>query len=272
MIYCVWYPSGGFGHFINFILSSYGDNFMRPSNTGVNFSKTGDSHGLPVVAPKYKNNVEYVYTFLPNVNYSVLIDNGINNESQEFIKLFPNAHIIKLCYTDFSWPVVAKTMIVKAMKSSIEDELSINQWGNNDDCSKREKYFLFLRDHELRYQWRSNLGVNNVYIETLFSYEKLKTNLEQIGIRLDNFDNVWQQWAIANDDYIAPTTVAKNIIEWVKTGVAAPLDVTDIWCQAIVYYYIWLEFNVEVPHNDYSNWFTNTKEIVTMLNNFGVTV
>ena len=48
--------------------------------------------------------------------------------------------------------------------------------------------------------------------------------------------------------------------------------ITDIWSQAVIYYYIWLKYNVEVPHNDYANWFTNTKEIVTMLRDNGVEV
>jgi hypothetical protein len=38
--------------------------------------------------------------------------------------------------------------------------------------------------------------------------------------------------------------------------------ITDIWTQAVVYYYIWLEFGIEVPHNDFANFFTNTDQII----------
>jgi len=50
MIYCVWYPSGGFGHFINGILTLHGKGFKRPTNK-IEFSTTGDSHKfiMPVV-------------------------------------------------------------------------------------------------------------------------------------------------------------------------------------------------------------------------------
>ena len=59
----------------------------------------------------------------------------------------------------------------------------------------------------------------------------------------------------------------------VKNKKSAELTtITDIWTQSVVYYYIWLEFGVEVPHNDYSDWFTNTDDIVKMLNKLGVTV
>ena len=36
MIYCVWYPSGGFGHFINAVISLYGVDFKRPKNKKFN--------------------------------------------------------------------------------------------------------------------------------------------------------------------------------------------------------------------------------------------
>jgi hypothetical protein len=29
MIFCVWYPTGGFGHFINGILHTFRENFVR---------------------------------------------------------------------------------------------------------------------------------------------------------------------------------------------------------------------------------------------------
>lgn len=104
MIYCVWYPGSGFGHFVNAVLSLYGKNFIRPNNT-LEFSKTGDSHSLELVAPKYWHDPEkYEFNFLDNVNYSVLVDNGNDNEGCDFLKTFPTAKIIKLCYTDQSWP------------------------------------------------------------------------------------------------------------------------------------------------------------------------
>ena len=66
---------------------------------------------------------------------------------------------------------------------------------------------------------------------------------------------------------------AQDIIKNIKSNKDVDLTmITDVWTQAVVYYYIWLEFHVEVPHNDYSNWFTNTEEVAIMLNNHGVIV
>ena len=55
MIYCVWYPSGGFGHFINAVLTLYSKDFEVPHNDYSNwFTNTDDivtmltNHGVTV--------------------------------------------------------------------------------------------------------------------------------------------------------------------------------------------------------------------------------
>ena len=84
MIYCVWYPSGGFGHFVNAVLTLHGRDFERPERVDYQFSKKGNSHELQLVAPKYlKNPTHYDFDFSSTDHYSVLIDNGINDESTD---------------------------------------------------------------------------------------------------------------------------------------------------------------------------------------------
>jgi len=267
MIHCIWYPSGGFGHFVNAVLSLHGNNFVRPSNT-IEFSSNGNSHSLELVAPKYSKNQNYDFNFLPDVNYSVLVDNGINDEGEKFKSVFDGANIIKLCYTDYSWPVVAKTMIEKAMESSIESELDFTKWHTDENWARREKYFLFLRDHPLRYKWRHSADTANINIETLLEYAEFKDALIKSGIGIESFRQLWEEWLQNNFKYFLPILAAQDIIKQVKNKQSVEVDlsmVTDVWVQAVIYYYIWLEFNVEVPHNDYANFFTNTKEIATWL-------
>ena len=176
MIYCVWYPSGGFGHFVNAVLTLHGNNFVRPKKS-LTFSADGDSHNLDVVVPKYHHNHwPYKFEFDENKNYSVLIDNGINNESSTFETNFSNAAVIKICYTDHSWPVVARTMIYKAMKSSIESALPIDEWDVDEPWARREKYFLFLRDHQLKNAWRPE-NENFINVEHLFDYNDFYNRL-----------------------------------------------------------------------------------------------
>jgi hypothetical protein len=268
MIYCVWYPSGGFGHFINGILTLHGKDFKRPSQN-LTFSSTGDSHNLDLIAPRYSKNTDnYHYNFNSNYNYSVLIDLGIDSTRRDFMQSFPGATVIKMCYTDVSWPVVAKTMIHKAMRSSIESELVVDPtlWSSTESWTQREKYFLFLRDHHFRRAWQTESNINCILIDSLINYSKLKSALEQSGPELTEFSEVWNQWYISNEQYFLPIIKAKQVINNINSQENIDLtDITDIWTQAVIYYFIWLEFGQEVPHNDFENFFTDVDEIRTWL-------
>ena len=269
MIYCVWYPSGGFGHFVNAVLTLHGNNFIRP-NRSLEFSSTGDSHSLDLIVPKYFHGCwPGGIDFLNDKNYCVLIDNGINNQSDNFKATFSNATIIKICYSDSSWPVVAYTMIEKAMKSNINTQLSLSDWDTDEPWVQREKYFLYLRDHDLRFAWRSDPihQYNNlIYIDNLIeSYTNCFSILNNI-IELSNFEEVWKEWHNANAKYINPVSTAALVISKVFDKQSVDLKhITDIWTQAVIYYYIWLNFNIEVPHNDFCNFFNNTDQIVELV-------
>lgn len=276
-IYCIWYPSGGFGHFVNAVLTLHGDNFVRPSKS-LEFSANGNSHDLDLIVPKYyKDCWPSGIEFLDDKKYAVLIDNGINNESDAFKSTFQNATVIKICYGDYSWPVVARTMIEKAMESSIEEQLPIDNWDTDELWAQREKYFLYLRDHSLRSAWSSQnktvlLDTELDVAELYQNYEECHTVINAVA-KTENFYSLWKEWRHANSKYIDPVINAKNILSLVATNYSTDLThITDVWTQAVIYYYIWLWRNVEVPHNDYSNWFTNTKDIVKMFNDCGVKI
>jgi hypothetical protein len=262
MIYCVWYPSGGFGHFINAVLSLYGGNFARPKGA-LTFSQSGDSHSIDLTVPAYRFDQWPGAQFDSDINYSVLIDNGIDNSSEQFRTVFPDSQVIQVCYTDCSWPVVARAMIEKAMSSSINEQLP--SW-DVADWAVREKYFLFLRDHELRSAWRPNTNNFTVYVDNLFEYREFHNTLESCGIQLKEFEQAWDTWRLANSRYIDPVQTAQGVIDKITQQVYQDLTtMTDTWTQAVVYYFIWLKFGVEVPHNDYADFFKDTDEIQTWL-------
>jgi hypothetical protein len=264
MIYCVWYPSGGFGHFLAAILNLYGKNFARPINK-IKFSHTGDLHALELPAPKYHADPEnYNFNFNPNLNYSVLIDNGINNEGERFKTIFPTAHTIKLCYNNVSWPIVAKTMIDKAMQSNVDEQLVVDcdKWNVDEPWVVREKYFLFLRDHTLRQAWQPSVGVTNVLINDMLTYAQLHNQLRISGVELDNFESLHLSWQEANKQYVDPVKNAQLIIKSIKNNVDVRLDhISTIWDQAVLYYFLWITFGREAPHNDYANFFSSTSVV-----------
>lgn len=250
MIYCVWYPSGGFGHFVNSVLNLYGQGFVRPIKP-LTFFKNGSSHNVDYVAPPYlKDQGYYHFEFGPS-NYSLIVDNGIINESKKFIEFFPDAKIIKMCYDDFSWPIVASTMIVKAMKKSIANELPIDSsgWDSCGPWVRREKFFLFLRDHSLRYAWKPDNVSQAINVRDLLDYNTMVEIISSLGITLEPFNHVWEQWFESNRTYIDPVLKSQDMLQ----GKWHALD--DVWSQAVFYYQIWCKYGIEVPHNDYPNFF-----------------
>jgi hypothetical protein len=219
------------------------------------------------VAPKYTPG--YNYKFDPDCNYSVLIDQGINSTSRDFMLEFPDARVIKVCYTDSSWPVVAMTMIGKAMQSSIEQEIAVDPglWASTEPWTQREKYFLFLRDHPLRTAWQPESGIDCVLVNDLLDSHGLKHTIERIGIELSEFKDLWNNWYMNNNRYFVSVSVAEQILSKIEHKEAFDLThITDVWTQAVIYYYIWTEFGKEVPHNDFENFFSNVDQITQWLN------
>ena len=264
MIYCVWYPSGGFGHFVNAILSLHGKKFKRPKKTMI-FGDNGNSHDLDLIAPKYWNDQSvYCYEFLDDLNYSVLIDNGNKNESKEFQQFFPSATMIKMCYDDWSWPIVARTLIEKVLLTSIEKILTTDEWCTDAPWARREKYFLFLRDNELRYQYRASES-HNINVKELSNYQTLFEKLNSI-VSVEPFEQLWNDWQVVNSKFFYPIQTAEDVINAVENKVNIDIShIQDLWTQAVVYYYIWLQYNIEVPHNDFENFFKDTQQIINLV-------
>lgn len=266
--YCIWYPTGGYGHFINMVLSVYGEDFARPPCTTISFGKNGNSHDLELVAPKYSHDQGYYdFVFDSTKNYSILIDNGIDNESDDYQKLFPSALHIKVCYTDYTWPIVARTNIEKTQQTTIEasmvKENFVDLWPSDEDWCKREKFFLYLRDHPHRHSWRANPNGASITIEDLLSYDLFLQKLNALGIKTADFLDIYTEWHSVNKTYIEPILKARFAIDNINK--AQPLNGYSLWDQAITNYFIWLEYGIEIPANDYANWFTNTSEICDLL-------
>jgi hypothetical protein len=222
------------------------------------------------VAPKFLHNPKnYLFDFEhTELIYSVLIDNGIDDEGAEFFKIFPNAKVIKICYSDQTWPVVASAMIHKAMHSTLDYELSIDptNWQTTEVWAQREKYFLFLKEHHYRDRWREHPGCHNIFIEDFFNYDRMSCVFDTAGIKLTNFSDLWQQWWDSNQTYIKPLKNAQDIMTALDHHQHIDLDhCSDLWTQAIVNYLIWTKHNYIVPANDYSNWFANTGQILSLL-------
>lgn len=266
MIYAIWYPSGGFGHFINAMISMHGENFCRPCSPWI-LGKDGNSHSAQFALPEFANKNKDRYRLPeidPNMNYGVLIDNGINDEKCDFLQYFPKATPIKICYDDWSWPVIAQSHVIKAMRVSLESVINVESrcWPDTSNWAKREKFFLYLKDHELRHRWKIDNRCKNLQIKSLCRYQNMRKSLQNMGIQLDDFQSDWHKWWGANRVYFAPVIKARSVIAAVKNRTSLDLsDITDLWTQAVIFYFIWLHFDKEVPHNDFADFFIDTDQI-----------
>lgn len=274
MIYCIWYPSGGFGHFVNAAISLYGRGFKKPKKNLI-FSSSGESHSLDLIAPKIcPGTTKYKFSFDPKYNYTVLVDKGINNESTEFKNNFEHPEIIKICYSDVSWPIIARTLVEKAMQTNFDSvaKKNLSHWNSKEDWAVRENYFLYLRDQDLRFRWRTDADHYCILVEEIIDYQKLATKLKTFGLDIDDFSSIHQQFINSNKSFIDPVVESLRVVDAIKSNCETDLSYfkNNIWAQSIVYYYIQTNFNVEVRHNDYAHWFTSIEDIVTMLNQYGV--
>lgn len=268
MIYYIWYPSGGFGHYINSVLSLYGNNFVRPKHKH-SFGSTGDSHYLDLVLPKYfqntwKHDLSYID---PSKNYSMLIDNGINDESEVFIDCISAGKVIKICYSDQLWPVVAKTQIIKASRDTLDNQLKVDhRWPERKPWSIREKYFLYLRDHELRHAWRPSEKYDSLDLQVLLDYEDLYRTLSTLGILCDHFGDFHASMLEKNHQFFSGIIYSRQIIKALKDNRSMDIGhITSLWDQAVINYFIYLEFDFEIPANTYADWFTNTEEMLRLI-------
>lgn len=265
-VLCIWYPSGGFGHFINAILCLHAPGFVHTQNH-IEFSDIGDSHQFDLILPKWHHNPSD-YRLPPlqeHQRYTVLIDNGIDDQNSHYRAVFRDSPTLKICYDDFSWPVVAKTMIVKAMRVDLANEVAVDQhcWNSNQNWAKREKYFLYLRDHDFRHKWRPDPDCHNIALNDLMQYETMMNRLTQFGIG-DSFYQDWQRWFSANREYLEPILRAHRIIARAPEHNECLRDLS-LWDQAVINYYVWLAYGVEIPANDYADWFTNSSQIYDLV-------
>jgi hypothetical protein len=152
-------------------------------------------------------------------------------------------------------------MIEKAMNSSLDSQLTTDEWNTSAPWVQREKYFLFLRDHTLRHAWRPTED-SSLYLEELYQDYDEFFNILNSFVKVEWCEDVWIQWRKSNAVYVDPVLTAERVLGDVTAKWSTDLThITNVWTQAVIYYYIWLKFNIEVPHNDFADFFTSTDQI-----------
>jgi hypothetical protein len=93
----------------------------------------------------------------------------------------------------------------------------------------------------------------------MLDYSQLHNQLLTSGVELDNFEALYLDWYEANKQYINSVKNSQLAIESIKNNVNMSLDLmSSKWDQAVLYYFLWITFGKEVPHNDYADFFSDT--------------
>jgi hypothetical protein len=96
----------------------------------------------------------------------------------------------------------------------------------------------------------------------MLDYSQLYNQLSSLGVELNDFKLFHQVWQEANKQYINPVKNSQLIVESIKNNVNLDLThMSDVWDQAVLYYFLWINFAQEITHNDYANFFPNTDTI-----------
>lgn len=288
-VVAIQYPSGGFGHTIHVILTMFGKNFAGAPRDYA-FGVGGDSHRFPILLPKIYNVAKYkaalFYQALEkiddNKNVTVLIDSGITDDTLDFKRLIPCDFTIRICYDHWTWPLLAKMFYTRCMsavdlkKHTLIDFISPDemQWAGStsENWAVTEKYFLYLRDHHFRQCWRPADGCVTLPIEKILNYDSLYNTLNH-WFEVSEFEDFYKKWHNVNNEHFSFYFDCLEIMDCIESNKSKDLTgIDDLFARAVVYYYIWIKYNFEIPHNTYSNWFTNTTDIVKMLADHGVII
>jgi hypothetical protein len=282
------YPSGGYGYYLARLINSFVTNVV-PTADLFEFDQLGTSHLLPLVAGDIHHE-QNRNLYSVNECYQRDIDQqkyilipycpGIQNDTTTNLEInFPNAKIVRLCYHDNTWPLIFQNCIVKAAAGTLETDVEFDskKFGSGDNWARRENFSLLFENHHYRNMWKEYDHARFLNIDIF----ELLTNPHCCLLKVANFINgsiyhsdrlldKHQQFLDAN-----PNTITHLEILQIINSLTIEQDlmhVEHLYHQAVMNFYIQTKFNFVIPSNDYANWFTNTKEIVTMLTHHGVNI
>jgi hypothetical protein len=284
------YPSGGYGFYLTRLMNRYLNGVVKV-NDKFEFDALGTSHLLPLVYGhlhfnEHKNfdlsSSDPIYHDSIHQGNYVLIPccPGINDDMMsDTMKDYPNSKFVRLWYDDRTWPLVFFNAIVKAMKGDINRDVHFDekQFGSSEEWARRENFSLLLDSHCLRQEWKPNTHdrVHNVNIFSLLIDPA--SCLSDIANFLEVSTTTPQDLGEKHQDFLQcnPATVLHlKILDTVEhLNREQTLDwVEDLYWQGVINFYVEQKYDVLIPYNTYSNWFTDTAEIVTMAKNQGIKI
>jgi len=280
------YPSGGYGYYLTRLINAFITNVVKTPDDFL-FDSVGTSHLLPLVAGQFdqtKNLIGVSEEYQHDINQQnyILIPYCTGIQSDDVTSLtntFTNAKIIRLYYEDDTWPLVFQNCITKAALKTLETGVDFDHaaFGSSDDWAKRENYFLLLKNHHCRHIWNEyhssqflNINIFDLLTSTENCLRSIANFIHGTVIDLDTLPTRHQQFLDSNLNTVRHLEIL-HIVKNLK--LAQNLKHIDhLYQQAVLNFYLQLRYKFEVPTNDYSDWFTNTTDIVKMLEDHNIPI
>jgi hypothetical protein len=282
------YPSGGYGYYLTRLINAFITNVVKTSDD-FSFDSVGTSHQLPLVAgdvhfDQNKNLIsisdEYQVEIAQKKYILIPYCTGIQSDDvTSLTNAFPNAKIIRLYYEDDTWPLVFQNCITKAALETLETAVEFDHtvFGSSDDWAKRENFYLLLKNHHFRHMWNQCDSTRFLNINILDLLTKPENCLRSIAnyihgtvIDLDALQTRHQQFLDSNSNTVRHLEILHIVKNLKLTQSLKHID--HLYQQAVLNFYLQLRYKFEVLPNDYSDWFTNTTDIVKMLEDHNITI
>lgn len=269
------YPSGGFGHYMNALLTTCSHEFHVPS-ADVEFSSSGDSHAFELNAAKWTRDLE-TYVFEPaewaqgsHKRHIVLVDLGIDNDSHSTVRTrFPNNQLIRMCIDRDARSIVNQTCRFKAERQEEFDFLADNDWERREEVSKMYHYCDSNPDYYLNnFQpvVNDDLVLNLPISWLFFNFEPLLKRIESfldIYIHREKANALHQQFMQGNSRYAQAVVWSRTVMNSLNSGGNTSLDsCSNLHDQGFINYVLEQHYELkEIPPWDYRDWFKNTEQI-----------
>lgn len=285
------YPSGGYGFYLARLINRYISGVVKVDDR-FSFDKTGTSHSLPLVhghihfnrTGKFSiENTDPIYRDSIQKGDYILVPHcpGINDDmiSKTLIK-YPKVKFLRLCYNDSVWPLIFYNAIVKAMNKDINEDVFFDaaKFGSNGDWARRENFSLLFKSHDLRQQWKPVTDDRICNIDLFSLLTEPEKTIKDIAKFLGRFvnpiivdlDEKHRLFLNANPG----TTLHLRILKMID-NLTIKQDlywINELFWQAVVNFYIEEKYNFTILVNEYSDWFTNTSDLVKMIERHGIQV
>lgn len=272
------YPSGGFGNFIYYVLSEFADQTYKIDNSNFEFSHDGNSHSTRKYVPvwyKDPENYKLPDEFTTDKTVLILCDNGIKNDSYSKIRtVFKNCKILRFCISESVKPIIYKTCIIKAKRSTLIDENaeSLVQWeDSNEDYAIRENYTLLYHNWPFNWQEDNSQNIINVDLKDLIfdTFETLIKIIHSINaqpIETEKLKQVCERWADANSDFFQISLIKDQLDIALDNNITYNLtDITDLHDQGYINYFLEKKYKITIPVYNYKHWFQTSDDIKEMI-------